>query len=237
VKRFSTIAVCIGALAIPAVADARVRELGAEPAGAQVGCPDNCQAITRTTGYQTSSGSIKNPYSIRRDGYIVAWTITLGRPSAEQISYFQDSAAGSLGLGPPSARISVVRKGTKKKNRLMHRLIAASPVQRLDRYYGTSPSFVLREPIRVERGNTVALTVPSWAPAFAVGLTRDFAWFSSRHKTEEPDQSGSRCGDVSQNAAQETLGAVRRYECRYRTARLLYSVTFVPDPRQTNPGN
>ena len=78
----------------------------------------------------------------------------------------------------------------------------------------------------------MALTVPTWAPAFAVGLDRDFSWFSSRHKTER-EQNGTRCGDVSQDAAQETLKGVRRYECRYRTARLLYSVTFVPDPRPT----
>jgi hypothetical protein len=232
-KRLLTTAACLTVLAAPAVAQAKVRELGAEPPGAKVGCPDNCQAITRTTGYQTSSGSIKNPYYVRRDGHIVAWTITLGEPSAEQISYFQDSAAGSLGLGPPSARISIVRKGTTKKNRLMHRLIAASPVERLDRYYGSSPSFVLEEPLRVARGNIVALTVPTWAPAFAVGLGRDFAWFSSRHKTPRPDDSGSRCGDVSQDAAQEAIGGIRRYECRYRTARLLYSATFVPDPRPT----
>jgi hypothetical protein len=232
-KRLFTTAACLCALAVPAAADARVRELGAEPPGARVGCPDNCQAITRTTGYQTSSGSIKNPYFVRRDGHIVAWTITLGEPSADQISYFQDSAAGSLGLGPPSARISVLRKGARKRNRLMHRLLAASPVERLDRYYGSSPSFALDRPIRVERGNIVGLTVPTWAPAFAVGLGRDFSWFSSRHKTEREDSTGSRCGDVSQDAAQEAVGGVRRYECRYRTARLLYSVTFVPDPRPT----
>jgi len=235
-KRLCTTAVCVGLLGVPALADARVRELGSEPAGAKVGCPADCQAITRTTGYQTRAGSIKNPYYIRRGGYIVAWTITLGAPAPDQISYFQDSAAGSLGLGPPSARISVVRKG-KKKKRLMHRLLDASPVQRLDRYYGSSPSFALRKPIRVERGQTVALTVPTWAPAFAVGLARDFSWFSSRHKTEEPDQNGSRCGDVSQDAAQDSMGSLRRYECRYRTARLLYSVTFVPDPRPTDAKN
>ena len=233
-KRLLTIAFCAGLLALPSAASARVRELGAEPAGARVGCPADCQAITRTTGYQTRSGTIKNPYFIRRSGTIVAWTITLGEPNDEQISYFQDVAPGSLGLGPPSARISVLRKGTKRKNRLMHRLLAASPVERLERYYGSSPSFALDEPIRVERGNIVALTVPTWAPAFAVGLGRDFSWFSSRHKTEREDENGTRCGDVSQDAAQERIGRVRRYECRYRTARLLYSVTFVPDPRRTS---
>ena len=232
-KRLLTTAFCAGLLALPAGASARVRELGAEPAGAQVGCPADCQAVTRTTGYQTRSGSLKNPYHIRRAGTIVAWTITLGKPTAEQISYFQDVAPGSLGLGAPSARISVLRKGTKK-NRLMHRLVAAGPVQALESYYGSSPSFALEEPIRVERGNLVALTVPTWAPAFAVGLGRDFSWFSSRHKTEREDENGTRCGDVSQDAAQEALKSVRRYECRYRTARLLYTVTFVPDPRPTD---
>ena len=71
----------------------------------------------------------------------------------------------------------------------------------------------------------VALTVPTWAPAFAVGLSNNEQWRSSR--------ADARCDDVSQDAAQMRLGSLRTYGCLYKTARLLYTATFIPDPRPT----
>jgi hypothetical protein len=38
---------------------------------------------------------------------------------------------------------------------------------------------------------------------------------------------------VQQRAAQQTKNSVRPYGCLYRTARLLYSVTYIPDPQPT----
>ena len=64
---------------------------------------------------------------------------------------------------------------------------------------------------------------PTWAPAFGVGLGETEAWRSSR--------DGRRCDDVSQTAAQQRRTSLRTYGCLYRTARLLYSVSFVPEPR------
>ena len=76
-------------------------------------------------------------------------------------------------------------------------------------------------------GYVVALTVPTWAPAFAVGLANDEVWRSSRDPAH--------CDDVQQKAAQTTRGQTATYSCLYRTARLMYTVTFIPDPRVTNP--
>jgi hypothetical protein len=216
------IAAC-SALALAPAAQARVIELGADanPAGAAASCPDNCQGIGRVSGYMGRSGKGANPFGIGRAGKLVAFTVTLGKPDAKQVKFF----TGLYG-GPPQVRISVLRKGDTRKTRLNHRLLRQSPLFRVDHYFGSSPTFVFDKPIRVSKGNIVALTVPTWAPAFGVNLPRTNWWRSSRPK--------GKCDNVSQNAAQRTPGAVREYGCTYFRARLLYTVTYVPDPRPTD---
>ena len=112
------------------------------------------------TGYQgRASGGPKNPYYIRRDGFLVAFTVQLAKPTAEEITFFNDN------FGTPStARISVLRRGTTRKTRLDHRLVNQSDRFGLDSYFGSKPTFVFDKPIPVKKGNWIALTVPTWAP-------------------------------------------------------------------------
>ena len=223
-KRIAISVVAAGVLAVPSAASARVIELGsnADPA-ARPTCPTNpCQAITRTTGYQGRGGNARDPFVIRRDGKILAFTISLGRLTAEQLDFFTND----LGLGAPRARISILRKGKRRRTRLDHRLVAQSDVYPLSRYLGSSPTFVFDRPIPVRRGHIVALTVPSWAPALAVGLPKTNWWRSSRRK--------GACDNVTQRSAHEQLRQVRVFGCTYFRARVLYTVTYVPDPRPTS---
>ena len=208
-------------LAVAPAAQARVVELGADAtpeAGAS--CPQDCQGIGRVSGYMGRAGGRSDPYMIRRDGKIVAFTITLGKPDEEQTEFFTN-----LYGGPPQVRLSIVRKGKTRKTRLTHRLLRQSDLFRVDRYFGSSPTFALDEPLDVERGNIVALTVPTWAPAFGVNLPRSNWWRSSRRR--------GACDDVSQRAAQQFQGGLRNYGCTYFRARLLYTATYIPDPRET----
>ena len=90
------------------------------------------------------------------------FTVQLAKPTPEEIKFFQDN------FGTPStARISVLRKGTTRKTRLDHRLIAQSDTFELDRYFGSKPTFVFDKPIPVKKGNWIAITVPTWAPFLA----------------------------------------------------------------------
>jgi hypothetical protein len=220
-KRAATIALFACAAAFPAAADARYRELGEVDATAKPSCPaDPCQAIGRVTGYMNRIGDRRKPFRVPHTGTITAWTIHLGKPDQTQIDFFTN-----LFGGPPQARIAIVRPGKRKKGRgTPHRLLQQTPLQELDDYFGSSPTFALREPLRVKPGNYVALTVPTWAPALGLGLPRDNSWLASR----QPD-----CEDVGQRAATQSVGGIRHYGCTYRTARLLYSVTYVADPRPT----
>jgi hypothetical protein len=101
-----------------------------------------------------------------------------------------------------------------------------SPLVDVSHYFGSSPTFALDAPMKVAKGNIIALTVPTWAPAFAINLPKDNWWRSSRSK--------GKCNDVSQAAAQRTPGAIRVYGCTYFRARLMYTVTYAPNPRPTD---
>jgi hypothetical protein len=211
----------LGLLALAPAAQARVVEVGADATpSAGASCPQDCQGIGRVSGYMGRAGGRSDPYMIRRDGKIVAFTITLGDPDEEQTQFFTD-----LYGGPPQVRLSILRRGKTRKTRLTHRLLRQSDLFRVDRYFGSSPSFALDEPLEVERGNIVALTVPTWAPAFGVNLPRTNWWRSSRRRGD--------CDNVSQRAAQQFQGGLRAYGCTYFRARLLYTATYIPDPRPT----
>lgn len=219
-KRSLLIGVAAAVLLLPPAASAKLVELGSKIPRAQVSCPVNCQAVGRVTGYQGRGAEVREPFVIRRAGRIVAFTIRLGTPDANQQRFFED-----LYGGPSQVRLSILRRGERRRTRRDHRLVAQSPAFRLDEFFGTAPTFVLDEPIRVTRKSIVAITVPTWAPAFAVGLKRDHWWRSSRQ--------ARRCDNVSQRAQQVTLMSVTVFGCTYFTARLYYTVTYVPDNRPT----
>jgi hypothetical protein len=190
-------------------------------------CPDNCIAVTRTTGYQLSTAAAKDVMVIPKDGRIVAWTISLGSPSTKptkdpdtgkkgksQVQFFNDNYGGQA-----SAGIAILTTGIKKRART----IALSPIITLTPYFGKTTQFALEQSIAVKKGDLVALNVPTWAPALAVGLDNNFVWRASR--TEN-------CSDPSVNQLQtsQTLNQLTQYNCAYKTARLTYSATLIPDP-------
>jgi hypothetical protein len=185
------------------------------------GCPLNCQAIGHVTGYQVQIGTHKNPYVIHRQGKIVAFTIRLGKPDASQTQFFAN-LFGTV----PQARLTLLKKPKSDKPKTNDlKLLAQSELFDLTNYLGSTPTFVLSKPLVVPAGSTLAITVPTWAPAFAINLGPDEAWRSSRPKAD--------CGGTSQ-AAQQKVGSLHSYDCFYRTARLLFTATFVPDPKPTS---
>jgi hypothetical protein len=216
------------ALALPSGASARTVELGADADPASPSCPaDPCVAVVRVTGYQgRAAGGRKNPYYIRRDGHITAFTVTLSSPTPEQATFFNENYGS-----PAQLRLSVMRKGQTRKTRLEHRLVQQSEPFELDRYFGSSPTFVLPRPLRVKEGNWIAITVSTWAPMLSIDLTRSDWWRSSRAKRNcDPPRSLSQF-------AMEDLREINVFGCTYTSARLLYTVTYVPDNKPTVPAS
>lgn len=215
----------IAVLAVAPVASGRVAELGTTMSEHTAACPDNCQAIGQVSGFQIQQGSRKNPYRLRSYGKVVAFTVKLGKPNAEQIGFFN-----KLFGGPPQIMLTVLKpyKPKRGEKRTPHKYVlsGSSPLFDLQSYFGSEPTFALPRPLTIKPGYVVGITVPTWAPAFAVNLGDDMQWRSSR----DPKN----CDDVRQDAAQDVRGSSRTYGCVYKTARLLYTVTYIPDPKPTN---
>ncbi len=230
-KRFALLTALLAAAfaALPSAASARIIELGSIADAVSLNCPGTtelqCVAAVRMTGYQgRASGGPKNPYYIRRDGHLVAFTVRLSKPTTEEVNYFN----GNFG-SPSMVRISVLRRGDTRKTRLEHRLIRQSDRFTLNPYFGSKPTFVFDQPIPVKEGNWIAITVPTWAPLLATPIARENWWRSSRPKDScDPPES-------LRQFAMEDLREVNQFGCTYHAARLLYTVTYVPSNHITNP--
>ncbi len=155
------------ALLLPAAAPATITEVGVLPATTPAtvpSCPASpCLAVSRTTGFQVKVGATHNPLAAPRSGTVVAWTISLGKPNATQVKFFNANEGG-----PSEAGIAILRP--QPKPNLTYKLVAQSPLVKLEPYFGKTAQFPLETTIPVKKGDVVALTVPSWAPALALGF-------------------------------------------------------------------
>ena len=148
------------------------------------------------------------------DGKIVAWTITLGKPGPRQIRFFDKNYGGASQAG-----ISVLKTGTK----LFGRVTGKSAIQNLEPWFGMTVQFPLGRALNVKKGYLIALTVPSWAPALALGMGNDTSWRASRPRDS--------CQEPGIQSAQLDLRDLAQYRCLYRTARLTYTATLITTPK------
>jgi hypothetical protein len=210
----------------------RVMVLGAATP-ATPSCPTTCQAVGKTTGFQVAITGSKQPFSVPVRGQLVAWSIKTGAPSTKpnpnnnnqsDLEFFNKTFGGT-----PKARISVLKPIMKqvKAGKPIYKLKSQSPVEELSDFLGQTTTFTLDTPLRVKPNNIVALTVPTWAPAFAVNQSADTRWQASRKKGKCDNTE-----DILAGTPQDVLGTERSYGCTYTTARLLYSATVVADPNQ-----
>jgi hypothetical protein len=229
-KRLSLVsaagAVLLLALA-PASALAAIVELGATktpittptcPAGVK---PSACTIVlTETTGLETIRDGVTYPTTVKKAGYIVAWTIGLAslssnRTTAKQDVHILDQTYGGVAL----ARIVVLKPGPSRR----WTVVSASPTQHLIPFLGTVVQFPLSAPLAVTPGETIGLAVPTWAPVLDYNLPVNlFAYRQSRT---------SNCTTAANTqSAQQNPGDTARYLCDYPGTRVEYSATEVTNP-------
>jgi hypothetical protein len=206
-------------LALPVAAFATLTEVGVIPATTPAttpSCPATpCLAVSRTTGYQVKVGSTRSLVTVPRNGTIVAWTVMLGKPNATQIKFFDTNEGGAS-----QAALAILRP--QPKPNLSYKLLAQSPLVALEPYFGMTAQFPLASTIAVKKGDVIGLTVPSWAPALALGFGNDTSWRASRPKKQ--------CASTGAQTAHTSVGETVQYYCLYRTARLTYSATLISTP-------
>lgn len=185
-----------------------------------------CRVEGHVTGFQVKAGGVPNPYEAPVDGKVVAWSISLSRPSTkdssttvDEVGFFDDL------LGRPSqARIGVLRqaKGSKPPR---YTLVRQSPLEVLNPYFGRTVVFALEHPLTVLKGQIVALTVPTWAPMFAFNIVGDNTWRGSRARGHCSSKA-----DIQNGHPHQGVGKTKAYGCFYSNARLLYTATLVEKP-------
>ena len=191
--------------------------LGATATTPDPSCPSlPCQAVGSVTGFQVSNDQAQLPFRVSRKGKVKSWTLTLAQPTNSQRSFFN----GFFGT-PPQARLAVLRRvaGT---NPPKYNLRTQGAIHVLSPYLGQTVRFGAS--LKVEKGDIIGITVPTWAPAFAQGLTAKNVWRASRELGKCTNST-----DVRQGEPQERIGKRATYGCKYSTARLLYTVTVVED--------
>lgn len=216
-------------------APARVVVLGQTDSTPPASCPGKivnnvevipCRVEGHVSGFQAIAGGVPRPYEVPFDGKIVAWSITLSRPSNQDTDKMTDEVGFfNEFLGTPSeARIGVLRpvEGSKPPQ---FTLVRQSPLQVLNSYFGSTVIFALDHPLSVLQGQVVALTVPTWAPMFAFNVEEDNTWRGSRL----PEHCSSK-EDIQGGHPQQGVGKAKTYGCYYSNARLLYTATVVKQP-------
>ena len=211
------VALSANATATPAPPPSATVVLGQTAAMPDPACPElPCQAVGSVTGFQVSTSQSRLPFRVPRAGTVKAWTLTLAQPTSKQRAFFN----GFFGM-PPEGRLSILRRvrGTSPPR---YNLRSQSQVHVLSPYLGRTVEFSAS--LRVESGDVVALTIPTWAPAFAQSLSAGNSWRASRLPGKCTNAT-----DVRQGDPQQTVGKRATYGCRYTTARLLYTATIVED--------
>jgi hypothetical protein len=185
-----------------------------------------CRVEGHVSGFQAIAGGVAHPYEAPYDGKVVAWSITLAKPSSketatttDEISFFNEF------LGTPSeARIGIL-KPIEETNPPQYTLVRQSPLEVLNPFFGATPVFALAHPLSVLQGQVVALTVPTWAPMFAFNVSGENTWRGSRL----PEHCSSK-EDIQNGNPQQGVGKTKTYGCYYSSARLLYTATLVKKP-------
>jgi hypothetical protein len=226
----------------------RARVLGNSPRMPNPNCPGEfCQVNGHVTGFQRAVDGKKNLFKVPKKGKIVAWGLDLSKPSKEQREVFGELAAVDRFGGKPTAGLAILGKRANQK----YRLARKSPVLPVQSYLGESPTFTLNDPLKVTKGQIVALTTVTWLPNFAADneqrpISRRNIWVGSRTQKKWPDDSpgnGERNCDFppsvppqdqpeyyfANSSPHKKVGSERKYGCVYRNARLMYYAYFVPN--------
>lgn len=224
----------------------------------------DCVAEGKVTIFQSKSkGYSGRPFVVPFKGKLVSWSISLAAVTRKAITIgtgeeavvhsaqkpFFDDIFGA----PASARVAVLKQVEKKaKGAPQFKLVRQTPVEILNPYFGTTVTFALTKPLNVVKGQVIALTVPTWAPAMwkprACNAVYDsmldpakceklFKVYAAR--TSRTPRGDDKCtlrrdqttGEPNEALAksrpQTGIDSVRRYGCYYGPQAMLYSATIV----------
>jgi hypothetical protein len=195
----------------------------ATPLRTPVCATSNCDIVlTRATALETIRDGVVYPTTVKAAGELVAFTVALTRitktstETAHQVLAGLDAKYG----GTTRVALTVLKPGKGTAGNRPWTVAAESPIIHVEPYLGNIVEIPLTTPLPVTPDETVALTVPTWAPVLSYGLnTKKFAYRQSRKTNCK--YSGSF------EDAQLTVGQTTPYKCNYPGTRVEYTATEV----------
>ncbi len=188
------------------------------PAGV---APAKCLIVlTRATAVQTVTDGVGKPVKVNLAGEIVSFTIGLAQLSSDPKTAASDIKNLNAAYGGPAeAQLTIV----KPSRNYRWTVVAEGPLVRLQPYLGYVVQFPLSTPLKVTPTESVALTIPTWAPILSYNLTANkFMYRQSRSSSctvPSPTQS-----------AQLAVNSSASYLCGYPGTRVEYSATELTNP-------
>jgi hypothetical protein len=190
-------------------------------------CPKNCIVTGSVTGFQLKANGQHHVMRAPSGGKIVAWAIDLGSPNKTARNAFgaQDFFGTKAYGKATTARIGILKR--RKGGR--YKLVRESPTVKLDQAFGELHYVTLNRPLKIKKGQIVALTTPTWIPALTTSdFVKGSSWRASRRKGKCTGHTISQTRRLAIAARpQMKIGSTRQYGCIY-TDTLLYWAYYVP---------
>ncbi len=217
-------AILIAAVAVSSAGARPAKVLGKTKHTPNPVCPKNCSGVGSVTAFMRVADGDRFPFKVHRNGKLVAFAVDLSRPTKKQRNFFGKIFKSHRYGKVPTARIAVLQQ--KRHGRTKYRLVRQSPTVKLSGALGNKQIYTLDKPLRIRKGLTVALTVPTWSSNFATGVSgNDNQWRASR---KEGQCNTSSVNNAKKSRPQQKVGSVRHYSCDYTAARILYWAYYVP---------
>jgi hypothetical protein len=183
-----------------------------------------CSVVGSVTGFQLKANGVRHLTRAPKTGKIVAWAVDISKPNKIErnafgaLNFFGTKKFGKEATG----RIGVITP--KKKGK--YKLLRQSPTAKLDQAFGELHYITLNKPLKIKKGQIVALTVPTWIPALGAANDKTTSWRASTgaKKCVRGNNARQRAIDAR---PQTKVGSSRSYGCIYN-ARLLYWAYYVP---------
>lgn len=199
-----------------------------KPACPQDTSQNPCTSTGRVTGFMIKADGEKHPYNVFKTGKIVAWSIDLSKPTKDQYDFFGTLFQNETFGKHPSARIAVI----KNKGHHKYKLLKQSPAADLKPVLGRKQTFTLEKPLKVHRGQVVALSLPTWASAFSRPVSASGNQWKASRRSKKCNVDRQHLQNAKASKAQQKVGSVRPYGCTYTGARLLYWAYLVPSGKK-----
>lgn len=221
----------LGAVLFTGAAAAAILELGSTASRIVTpSCPSNVSAakctiiLTQVTALETIRDGAVYPTTVRKSGYVVAFTLGLSQLSTDRKSELADIRYLDRTYGGTTQAAVAILSPVGKASQHTWKLKAESPVYHLQPYLGTVVQFPLRTALPVAKGDVVALTVPTWAPVLSIDLAnKSFAYRQSR--------SDNCSNPPASDESHSTVGTSVKYGCDYPGTRVEYSATEITSPQ------